>query len=118
MIKNSKLQNLIRFSHKVTIYVPGTQGVNNEADTSEWIDKTASALSEMFGGATSTSARGYWVSAQHGLVRETTTLVFAYAKEADLIRNSDALVEYVEAMKHGMEQEAIAMEIDGEMMFV
>lgn len=118
MIKNAKLQNLIRFSHKVTIYVPGTQGANTEADNAEWVDRTAQTLSEMFGGATSTPGRGYWMSTQHGLIRENTTLVFAYAKEADLIASSDALVEYLETMKQGMEQEAVAMELDGEMLFV
>lgn len=112
------LKNCIKLGSKVTVYVPATTNVNETFDNSGHVDKTASLLSECFGGATSSPAIGYWLSSSAGLVKENTTVVFAYASEADLTNKIDTVVEWCENMKKDLSQESIALEINGEMYFI
>ena len=117
-IKNSKLSNAFKLSSKITLYIPATIKVNKEIDNSEYVDKAASLFSSCFGGSTSTPAVGYWLSPVTGLVKERTTLVFAYASDQDLQTNIDKVVEFSENLKEELSQEAIALEINGEMYFI
>ncbi|NBK77321.1 hypothetical protein D5272_01630 [bacterium D16-76] len=117
-IINAKLKNRIILSSKVTVYVPATTAVNQAVDNTVQVKKVASALSGWFGGATSTPALGYWLSPVSGLVAEKTTVVFAYTSEADLETHCEELVDLCEALKVEMGQEAVALEINGEMIFI
>lgn len=117
-INNAKLQNCFKLSSKVTVYVPATNGVSEATDNTEQVKKTASLLAGLFGGSTSTAALGYWLSPVAGLVAEATTVVFAYAAEADLQAHISEVVELCEELKRDMGQEAIALEINGEMYFI
>jgi hypothetical protein len=112
------LKNCIKLGSKVTVYVPATTDVDKTADTRAYVEKTASLLAECFGGATSSPAIGYWLSSVSGLVREDTTIVFAYASEADLTQKIDTVVGWCEAMREELTQESIALEINGEMYFI
>ena len=112
------LKNCIKLSSKVTVYVPATSDVNNAIDNSEYVNKTAALLSQYFGGATSSPAIGYWLSNNVGLVRENTTIVFAYASESDLAAHVDDVVAWCDSMRQEMGQEAVALEINGEMYFI
>ena len=49
---------LFSLSHRVTVYVPGTCGVDTQADTREQVERVAASLSVWFGGATSTPCAG------------------------------------------------------------
>lgn len=118
MIKNSKLQNLFKLSSKVTVIVPATININEEIDNTPYVDKVASLLSELFGGATATQTLGYWTSPTAGLVKEKSTTVFAYCKESDLQTNIDKVIDLCGELKEEMTQDAIALEINGEMYFI
>ena len=61
-INNAVLKNCLKLSSKITVYVPATNGIDKAADNTEQVKKTAALLSELFGGATSTPALGYWMS--------------------------------------------------------
>lgn len=113
-----KLKNMFKLSSKVTVYIPSTCNINEEIDTSEWVESAATLLSNCFGGATSTDALGYWVSPTEGLVKEKSIMVFAYASEDDLKNKLDAVVDFCELMKKELSQDAIAMELNGEMYFI
>lgn len=117
IIKNSKLKNAFKLSSRITLYVPATINVNEEIDNTKYIDQAASLFSSCFGGSTSTPAIGYWLS-QTGLIKEKTTLVFAYCNDQDLQNNIDQVVEFCESLKTELNQEAIALEINGEMYFI
>ena len=117
-INNAILKNCFKLSSKVTVYVPATDNVNSAIDNTEQVKKTAAALASMFGGATSSAALGYWMSPAAGLVAEATTVVFAYASDADLQQHIEEVVELCSTMKEEMHQEAIALEINGEMYFI
>lgn len=113
-----KLQNLFKLSSKVTIYVPATTGVDVAADNTQQVNDTAALLADLFGGSTSTAALGYWLSPAAGLVAEKTTLVFAYASDEALQAHIDDVVAWCQKLKAEMSQEAVALEINGEMYFV
>jgi len=117
MIHNAKLQNAFKLSSKITLYVPATIH-DKEIDNTKYVDKAASLFSECFGGSTSTPALGYWLSGSIGLIKEKTTIVFAYCKDTDLQANIDKIIEHAETLKTELQQEAIALEINGEMYFI
>lgn len=117
-IANAKLMKCFKLSSKITVYVPATNGVNQETDNAEQVKRTASLLADCFGGSTSTAALGYWLSPAVGLVSEATTIVFAYAADKDLQAHIGKVVDHCEALKAEMGQEAIALEINGEMYFI
>ena len=117
-INNAKLKACIKLSSKVTVYVPATNGVADATDNTEQVKKTAALLADLFGGSTSTAALGYWLSPVAGLVAENTTVVFAYASDEDLQNGIAAVVDHCEALKNEMGQEAVALEINGEMYFI
>ena len=118
MIKNSKLNNLFKLSSKVTVYVPATININEQIDNTKYVDKIAALLSECFGGSTSSQALGYWTSPLQGLVKENTTIVFAYCNEKDLQNNIEKVIDACTELKTELKQDAIALEINGEMYFI
>lgn len=118
MFNNSKLKMCVKFSHEVTLYIPSTNGVDSAADTSAEREEAARLLADLFGGATSTPARGYWMSETRGLVGENTTLIFAYAAENDLNLHLDEVVNFCENLKIKLNQESVALEIDNIMYFI
>ena len=82
------------------------------------MDAAATLLSNCFGGATATNALGCWTSPTKGLVKEKTTLVFAYCTTDDLNEHIEKVVNFCEAMKTELKQDAVAMELNGEMYFI
>ncbi len=111
------LKNAFALRHRVTLYVPGTRDVDKAADNSVYVDRVCATLSELFGGATSTPALGYWVSTERGLIKERTTMAFAYAETLN-DDNISAIVDLSEWLKKELGQETIAVEIDGVMYFI
>lgn len=115
---NAKLKNMFKLSSKITVYIPSTVDINQTADTKKYVDACAVLLSESFGGATSCEALGYWVSNSAGLVKERSTMVFAYCSDADLQNKIENVIDFCETMKTELKQDAIALEINGEMYFI
>lgn len=118
MFKDARLEKLISLHHKVTVFVPATVGVNKTVDNAQQVDDTARLLSECFGGATSSPAVGYWNSGAVGLVKENTTVVFSYASETDLSHHLGSVLDWCAALRVSMQQENVALEIDGQMYFI
>lgn len=117
-MKNARLKNMFSLRSKITVYVPATININKEIDNTEYVNQAATLLSDCFGGATSTEALGYWTSPTAGLVKEKTTMVFAYAAEEDLRNNLDKVIDFCEGLKEEMKQDAVALELNGEMFFI
>lgn len=105
--------NAIALASRVTVYVPGTTSVNKKASTTKQVEATAKLLANLFGGATSTPATGYWSSPEAGLVKEKSTMVFAYCKQEDLEQGIGQVLDHCHAMKSELGQEAIALEVNG-----
>lgn len=118
MTNNAKLKNCLKLSSKITLYIPATVGVDQEADNSEQVKRAAALLASLFGGSTSTPAVGYWLSPAAGLIAEKTTVVFAYASDTALQDHVEEVINFCEDLKAEMGQEAVAMEINGDMYFI
>lgn len=112
------LKNCIKLSCQIKIYVPSTINIKESFDSSEWVNKALEILSEEFGGATSTNALGAWINSQGELVKENVTMVFAYAKQDRLELSISKIYDFCLLMKKKLAQEAIALEINGEMYLV
>ena len=116
MKKDSILQNFFCLSSRVAIYVPGTININETCDTSEYIDKTALLLAELFGGSTCMNGLGCWKSSE--LVKERSTLVYAACTEEDLNKSIEIIVKYCEDLRDELKQEAVALEVNGIMYWI
>ena len=112
---NKRLVSMFCLNHKVAAYIPATIDVNTTIDNTKYVDRMAEIMSDAFGGATSTPANGYWRSGNFGLVKEKTTIVFAYAADLDKL---DAVIDYLIQLKSDLNQEAMALEVDGKMYFI
>lgn len=53
-----------------------------------------------------------------GLVKEKTTVVYAYAAGADLERGLDVVIDFCADMRADLLQEAVSLEIDGSLYFI
>lgn len=113
-----ELKNLVALRHKITVYVPATVDVDKAVDNAAQVDAAAALLSGLFGGATSSPAVGYWLTGSGRLVKENTTVVFAFAAEDALESGIDKVIDFCDNLKEEMRQEAIALEIDGAMYFI
>lgn len=113
-----QLKNCIKLSSIVKIYVPSTKEISKKNDNSDWINKSLALLSSCFGGATASSALGAWVANDGRLVKEGITLVFAYAMQEALENSIDAIYEFCLDMKTELSQEAIALEVNGELYLI
>lgn len=114
----NKLSALVPLKSKITVYVPATVSVNQEIDNAAYVERVARTLSACFGGATASPVRGYWVSDSGELVKESTTMIFAYCSTADAEKYIDDVVSLCYELKREMGQEAIALEYNGEMYFI
>jgi hypothetical protein len=107
------LKNCIKLSSQVKVYVPSTRNIGESFESSEWIDKTMTLLSKEFGGATASKALGAWISAKGDLIKENVTVVFSYAKQEDLEKSIEIIYEFCLSMKLYLDQEAVALEVNG-----
>jgi hypothetical protein len=114
----NKLSALVPLKSKITVYVPATVSVDQEIDNAAYVERVAHTLSACFGGATASPVCGYWVSDSGELVKESTTMVFAYCSTADAEKYIDDVVSLCYELKREMGQEAIALEYNGEMYFI
>lgn len=95
--------------------MPSTTDTDHPADNRQQVEEVAAKLSAMFGGATATEARGYWVSQSAGLVGEAVTIVYSNAAAEDIENHAAEIVAICQKIKREMEQEAVSLEINGEL---
>ncbi|NIS81638.1 MAG: cyclic nucleotide-binding domain-containing protein [Anaerolineales bacterium] len=112
------LADSLEFTAQIGVYIPSTIGVDKEVDTQAYVDKTLDFLGGLFGGATSTRARGVWKSSEVGLVSENIHLVQSYVTQDDLDQHVPDVIEYVENLKKELEQEAMALEVNQKLMLI
>lgn len=115
------LKNLIKLSSQVKIYVPSTVNIDGNADqelVDHKVNSSLAFLASIFGGSTASTALGAWVTQKGELVKENVTIVFAFAKQSLLEENIEKIYDFCLNMKQDMRQEAIALEINGELYFV
>ena len=108
-------KNAIKLNQRVAVYVPATDNVNQAVKNDAMVKKCAAMLSGFFGGATIQESRGAWMSAEHGLVLENTTIVYAYCTEEGLNEHAADVEKFALAMRDEMHQEAVSVEVNNEL---
>lgn len=103
---------------KVSVYVPSTTDVNKECDNKEYVMAVIKKLSTMFGGATASEAVGGWVCANGETVLEKVTIVYSFCSSLQLHETFDEVYAICEWLKDTMKQEAVTLEINGQVKFV
>lgn len=103
---------------KVAIYVPSTLNVNEETDNTAQVIRIIRRLSELFGGATASDAVGGWVAEDGQTVIEKVKIVYSFCTSDQLKEHISTIIEICEELKTEMSQEAITLEINGQVKFV
>lgn len=110
----------MKLNHRIVVYVPSTYDGDKPARMMQRraTKKAARRLSQLFGGATQTKALGYWVSSEKGLISERQNIVFSACTEQDKESKQEAVLTFARALCKWMKQEAVTVEIDGELQFI
>lgn len=103
---------------KVSVYVPSTMDVNKPVDNTEKVLEIIKKLSTIFGGATASNAFGGWVAQNGEVVTEKVTIVYAFCSSDKLAENIDTVYGICLDLKKSMKQEAITLEINGQVKFI
>lgn len=103
---------------KVAIYVPSTVDVDKEVNNEQQVLQIIKKLSPLFGGATASDAVGGWVANDGQTVIEKIKIVYSYCTSEQLKENIDTILEICENLKKEMLQEAITLEINGQVKFI
>lgn len=103
---------------KVSIYVPSTINVNEQTDNTEQVRQIIGELSDYFGGATASKAVGGWRCADGQIVVEDVTIVYAFCTDEQLQEHIHDILAICERLKREMSQEAITLEINGQVKFI
>jgi hypothetical protein len=112
------LADRLKRTNQVRVYIPTTVDVDQQLDTSVYVNEALELLGNLFGGATSDSAEGVWRSENAGLVGETVYIVTSYVTQPDLDRHLERILAFVDRMKHELKQEAMALEVNERLMLI
>jgi len=119
-LTGSALDGQFHLSHVVKIYVPstvkGSIPITEEAQQ-KFVDQALGKFSEWFGGATAVDGEGAWVDKDKTLIKENTTIVYAFAKTLDK-KSIDQVVAYGKQLKEDLAQSSVSLEVDGKMYFI
>lgn len=103
---------------KIAIYVPSTVDVNQPTDNSDMVRHVMLQLSDMFGGATSTPAKGGWKAATGELIIEDVTIVYSYCTPEQASEHFERIIALCKQIKRAMRQEAITLEYNNRIAFI
>lgn len=103
---------------KLAIYVPSTVQVSQACDNSDMVNQVMLQMSELFGGATSTPAKGGWKAASGELIIEDVTIVYSYCTPEQASEHFERVIQICKQVKHAMQQEAITLEYNNQIAFI
>ncbi|MEM7654569.1 MAG: cyclic nucleotide-binding domain-containing protein [Bacteroidota bacterium] len=105
-------------TNSIGIFIPTTMEGDQAVDTSKYRQRALDFMAERFGGATCKEASGVWHSEQLGLVGEVIYIVHSYLTSSDLTRYLDEVVDFIKWMKHELQQEAMALEVNNKLTLI
>lgn len=113
-----ELYRRLSLAHTIGIFIPSTVGVSTAVDNSRQVQEALAFLGSIFGGATKSESEGVWKSEEHGLVVEQVTIVRSFVSRKVLEQRLDDIVGFVIQLKQAMRQEAIAVDIDNQLVLI
>lgn len=114
----AEVHRRLSLTHSIGIFIPSTLDVNQEIDNTPQVQSALSFLGKVFGGATSSEAEGVWRSEESGLVTEQVTIVRTFVSERSLQKHLDDVIEFATNLKVEMKQEAVAIDVDNQLVLV
>lgn len=108
----------LSLTHVIGVFIPSTVDVDQTIDNSQQIQAALSFFGEIFGGAISNRGDGVWRSEDSGLVVEQVTVVRAFVSEDALQKHLDDVVDFATNLKKEMKQEAVAIDVDNQLVLV
>lgn len=108
----------LSLDHSIGIFVPSTVDVNQSVSNETQVQATLAFLGSLFGGATSSEAEGVWQSEDQNLVVERVTIVKTFVSQKALEKHLDEVVKFATRLKTEMKQEAVAIDVDNQLILV
>jgi len=110
----------MKLTNKIQIFIPSTYEGNKPAKRLQRKEtkRASKYFCSYFGGATATTAQGYYISPEKGLIKERQRVVYAYCTESDRERTMPGITAYVKRLCRRMRQESVTLEINGTMQFI
>jgi CRP-like cAMP-binding protein len=108
----------LSLTQTVAIFIPSTLDVDTAVDNDVQVQATLSFLGALFGGATSSDASGVWKSEASDLVVEKVSIVRSFVSEKALKQHLDDVIAFAGQIKEEMKQEAVAIDVNNELVLV
>ena len=108
----------LSLDHSIGIFVPSTMDVNQSISNESQVQATLSFLGTLFGGATRSEAEGVWQSEEQELVIEQVTIVKTFVSQKALEKHLDEVIKFATRLKAEMKQEAVAIDVDNQLILV
>ena len=109
----------------VKIHVPSTRAYNiplNANERARWNATTSRLFANVFGGYTETRAIGGYMGKgfnnNNSLIMEPVTIIESYCDKETLGKSLKIILSYARVLKLRLEQESIALTINGKMYFI
>jgi hypothetical protein len=106
---------------RLTLYVANRDRAGNHIpNIQRWVDRARHLFARLFGGCTAIpAAKGLWYSKVQGLcIEEETAIITSYVNTDDVITHLDTLRTFLQEILVGTDQEALAVDLDGDLYLV
>jgi hypothetical protein len=121
VIKKIKDSKPFELPLEISVYVPSTQEASqiiSKREYSQRIDEVQSFVAKLFGGFSSVSVEGGYVSDEKGLIQEDVTRVVAFASRVDFEDKLDTLLKQIVEWCGKWSQESIGFEFEGDLFYI
>jgi len=102
------------FKESFAVYIPDNGSVKSRGV----IEEVERDFSRFFGGFTSYQVTGGWVNQAGSLVKEPVVRVFAFADGKEKSKRVNSIRAIARKIKEELDQEAVAVEVNGAMILV
>ena len=121
VVKKIKSQEPFELPLELSVYVPSTREASqiiSKRDYNQRIEEVQRFLADLFGGFSSVSVEGGYVSSDKGLIQEDATRVVAFASRVDFEKKLDTLLKQIVDWCKKWSQESIGFEFEGDLFYI
>ena len=121
VINKIKAQKPFELPLELSVYVPSTKDASQIISKREYnqrIEEVQRFLADLFGGFSSVSVEGGYVSDEKGLINEDVTRVVAFASKEGFEKKLDTLLKKIVDWCGYWSQESIGFEYEGDLFYI
>jgi hypothetical protein len=121
VINKIKAQKPFELPLELSVYVPSTEKASqiiSKRDYNQRIEEVQEFLAKLFGGFSSVSVEGGYVSEDKGLINEDVTRVVAFASKQGFEDKLDTLLKQVVKWCDKWGQESMGFEFEGDLFYI